>query len=61
MTKYTGTFVHLAEITYQFEVEAESEEEARNIIEDDGFWYLKEDEPLDEAWLEIKDIEFDEE
>ena len=59
MAKFTGTFVHLVEITYQFEVEADNQEEAREKIEDDPFEYLKSSEPYDEQGLEIKNIEFE--
>ena len=60
MTTFTGTFVHLVEITYQFEIEADTEEEARKKIEDDPFEYLTIDDPVDEQGLELKDFKFDE-
>ena len=60
MTKFTGTFVHLVENTYQFEIEADTKEEARKKIEDDPFEYLTIDDPVDEQGLDFKGFKFDE-
>jgi len=60
MVKFTGTFVHVVESVYQFEVEADNQEEALKKIEDDPFEYLKSSEPYDEQGLDVKEIEFEE-
>lgn len=59
MTKFTGTFVHLVELTYEVEIEAESKEEAEEKIYDDPFTYVttKNLEPIDEQGLDVTDIE----
>ena len=60
MAKFTGTFVHVIENVYQFEVEANTEEDARKKIENDPFNYLKIGYPVDDQELGVKDIEFEE-
>lgn len=60
MAKFTGTFVQLVEITYQFEVEADTKEEALKKVEDDPFKYRKISKSYDGKGRGIKDIEFEE-
>ena len=60
MTTITGTFVQLVEITYQFEVEADTKEEALKKVEDDPFKYRKISKSYDGKGRGIKDIEFEE-
>jgi len=60
MAKFTGTFVHVVENVYKFEIEADTEEEARKKIENDPFNHLKIGYPVDDQELGVKDIEFEE-
>lgn len=60
MEKFTGTFVQLVEITYQFEVEADTKEEALEKVEGDPFKYRKISKSYDGKGLDVKKIEFDE-
>lgn len=59
MAKFTGTFVHVVENVYKFEIEADTEEDARKKIEDDPLEYTTTDEPVDVQGLEVEDIEFE--
>ena len=60
MAKFTVTFVQVVENVYKFEIEADTEEEARKEIENDPFNYLKIGYPVDDQELGVKDIEFEE-
>ena len=60
MAKFTGTFVHVVENVYKFEIEADTKEDARKKIEDDPFEYITTDELVDVQGLEVVDIEFEE-
>lgn len=59
MAKYIGTFVHLVELTYEVEVEADSKEEAEEKIYDDPFSYIieKNIQPIDEQYVDEQGIE----
>ena len=59
MAKFTGTFVHLVEITHQFEVEADTKEEALEKVEGDPFKYRKISKSYDGNGRGIKDIKFE--
>ena len=59
MAKFTGTFVHVVENVYKFEIEADTEEDARKKIEDDPLEYTTTDEPVDVQGLEVENIEFE--
>ena len=60
MAKFTGTFVHLVEITYQFEVEADTKEEALEKVEGAPFKYRKISNSYVGNGHGIKDIKFEE-
>lgn len=60
MAKFTGTFVQVVENVYQFEIEADNQEEALKKIRNDPFNYLKIGYPVDNQELDVKDIEFEE-
>ena len=60
MAKFTGTFVQLVEITYQFEVEASTKEEALEKVKGAPFKYRKIINSYDGKGHGIKDIEFEE-
>lgn len=51
--KYAIEFKHIVEQTYTAIVEAETEEEARNLFDKDPFSNLEDDEPSNEQGLEI--------
>lgn len=59
MARFTGTFVHVVEKIYTFEVEAQTLEDAQNKLHDDPFEFISCSEPLDEVEGEITEIEFD--
>lgn len=60
MAKFTGTFVQAVDYVYKFEVEANTEEEARKKIKSYPFSYLKIGCPINEQGLDIKNIKFEE-
>ncbi len=51
--KYAIEFKHVIEQTYTAIVEAENEEEARQIFDEDPFSNLEDEEPANEQGLEI--------
>jgi hypothetical protein len=52
--EYQITFIHTVEQTYTALIEAESEEEARKMFDDEPFDHLVDEEPSDTQGLEIK-------
>lgn len=60
MAKFTGTFVQAVDYVYKFEVEANTEEEARKKIKSYPFRYLKIGCPINEQARDVEEIKFDE-
>ena len=60
MTRFTGSFVHIVEKTYKFEIEADTEKEALETLKCDPFGWLAHGDPIDEEERDIEEFYFDE-
>lgn len=60
MARFAGTFVHIVEKTYKFEIEADTEKEALEKLRCDPFGCLAQGEPIDEEERDIEEFYFDE-
>lgn len=60
MARFVGTFVHIVEKTYKFEIEADTEKEALEKLRRDPFGWLAHSDPIDEEERDIEEFYFDE-
>lgn len=63
MAKFKGTFAHLKEVIYDFEVEADTKAEALAMVKDDPFNYIDHtisEDDREEQGLDTKDFEIEE-
>lgn len=59
MARFTGTFVHIVEKTYKFQIEADTEKEALEKLKYDPFCCLAQGDPIDEEDRDIEEFYFD--